>query len=232
MNTKIRTVIKTLLIVGALWGAGVPRAGAQSPAPGRPQDLSGARSAPYAAYYAAGHSLALSWGVAVPVGGSFMTRSACVAPQLEWEWALPGSFSVGASAGVAYGRESGFTTDRVEGDIVSGPSTRSLALVPVSLYARWYPWRGKGMRLQPYLGAGGGLLYGSYSLTGDLINTSGSGSWSGQGFGELGLRCALGGGRTALDLRCAYRAGGVRWETVDKAGERRLEVRLGLSVKL
>ena len=161
-----------------------------------------------------------------------MSGPSYVAPQLEWEWALPGAFSVGASAGAVYGRESGLTTDRVEDDIVSGHTSRSLTLVPVSLYARWYPWRRSGMRLQPWIGAGGGALYGRCELTGDAVNTARTSAWSGQGFGEIGLRYTPGGGRVALDLRCGYRAGGFGWDYVHWSGDRRVDIRLGVSFKL
>ena len=178
-------------------------------------------------------TLSLLWGASVPAGDNFLNRTTFIAPTLEWELRFPKAWAVGISAGVIRGNESGRTSDRFETDFVSGVSSRRLTLVPLTGYGRWYPLTGCKSNFQPYVSVGIGAEFVSYFITGEAINTSKAKRWSYLGTGEIGCRYIFSReGRLSLDLRGSYLLGGSDWETVDKKGDRRFGIALGINIKL
>lgn len=178
------------------------------------------------------HSISLLWGMSVPAGDNFLNRTAFVAPQLEWELRFPRAWAVGISAGFIRGDETGRTSDRFEGDFVSGFSSRRLTLVPLTGYGRWYPLAGRGSLLQPYASVGLGAEFVSYFITGETVSTSKAQRWSYLAAGEIGCRYTpRKEGRVSFDLRGSGLWGGSGWKTVEKKGDRRFGVALGINFK-
>ena len=56
-----------------------------------------------------------------------------------------------------------YTRDTYEGDLVTGPSDPSLTLMPLTAHFRWFPTTSPQHRLRPFIGAGIGVQYASYS---------------------------------------------------------------------
>lgn len=179
------------------------------------------------------HSISLLWGMSVPAGDNFLNRTTFIAPQLEWELRFPGAWAVGISTGCIRGDERGRTSDRFEGDFISGFSSRRLTLVPITGYGRWYPLAGCSTDLQPYVSVGLGAEFVSYFIAGETVSTSKAQRWSYLATGEIGCRYALcKKGRVSLDLRGSYFSGGSSWKTVEKKGDCRFGIAMGVNFKL
>lgn len=100
------------------------------------------------------HSLSLQWGVYIPTGKGFLNRATTISPVLEWEWRASNAVSIGAGIGYTRGAERNYTRDTYEGDLVTGPSDRSLTLMPLTAHFRWFPTTSPQHRLRPFIGAG------------------------------------------------------------------------------
>ena len=123
------------------------------------------------------HSLSLQWGVYIPTGKGFLNRATTISPVLEWEWRASNAVSIGAGIGYTRGAERNYTRDTYEGDLVTGPSDRSLTLMPLTAHFRWFPTTSPQHRLRPFIGAGIGVQYAVFRIEGELINKSEVQSW-------------------------------------------------------
>lgn len=102
------------------------------------------------------HSLALRWGVSVPLGNQFLSKAGYSGGDLEWDWHFSSCFSVGLGVGYRSSSEKGMTEDRYDGGSVSGYSDRSYSSLPLTVHARYLPFGRNGFKLQPYLNLSGG----------------------------------------------------------------------------
>lgn len=179
--------------------------------------------------YRGGHSLALRWGVSVPLGDQFLSKTGYSGGDVEWDWRFSSCFSAGLGAGYRCSSEKGITEDRYEGDRVSGYSDRSYRTLPLTVHVRYLPFGKNGFKLQPYLNFSGGMQYGVFRITGEQINTSRTQVWGGLVLPGIGFRYApREKGRVALDLRCSWKLASNGWGLLDVDSEQGIELMGGV----
>ena len=151
------------------------------------------------------HSLSLQWGVYIPTGKGFLNRATTISPVLEWEWRASNAVSIGAGIGYTRGAERNYTRDTYEGDLVTGPSDRSLTLMPLTAHFRWFPTTSPQHRLRPFIGAGIGVQYAVFRIEGELINKSEVQSWGAVVRPEAGVSfCPQQNGRICIEIKCGW----------------------------
>lgn len=177
------------------------------------------------------HSLAFRWGISVPARGQFVSESAYMNCELEWDWHWSARFSAGMEAGYRYSSEKGMTDDRYNGDAVSGYSERSYAAMPVTLHLRYLPLGAESFKFQPYLNLGGGAQYALFRITGEQINTSRSKNWGATLIPGIGC-CYTPGKHLGFDLRCSWRYASNRWSVMNVTADKGMEITAGLVLLL
>lgn len=178
------------------------------------------------------NSLNIGWGIAFPAQGNFENNTSFVVPSLGYERLISPKFSAGFSAGMLYTKESGVTRDRCcDGALIDGYSDRKLSLIPLQLYARYFPTGGSGASFQPFLSVAGGVQYACFQITGDQINTSRRNNWAGVFTPELGVRYAAG-KRTYIDLSGYFQYGGNKWALMKTTSQQYFGVRAGIGFNI
>lgn len=177
------------------------------------------------------HSVGISWGVSVPVGNSFLSKSSFTAPRIEWEWRRSSSFAFGLDAGFIRSSESGFTNDRVDGSITSGHSARKGSAFTLTAFGRWYLLP-RAHRLSPYVGIGAGTEHFSARISGEVINTAENKAWNPLVNAEAGVRfLPCRNGRLTLDIRGGYAYSGYAWKYVGNLKNNRIGISLGVGYR-
>lgn len=178
------------------------------------------------------HYLAGYWGVSLPPAGNLMNRVSWVQPSAEYTWHALSWFATGGYLGYLSGREKEMTSDRYEGDPVSGYTDRKISsfLCGVPFY---FSYPSAVCRFQPYLRLAAGLANTTYKITGDQINRSVVREWS--GFAGVGIGCRYFFNpehKWGLDVRCTRNWGGPSWKLMDVRNNDRFELSLGVLIKI
>ena len=175
------------------------------------------------------HSISLWWGASVPMGdGSFLNKTTVVTPSLEWDYRFNPHFSLGVSGGYLRGHEEGQTHDNYDGGLVDGLTERTFSSISGLVHVRYYPL-GDSSPWQPYVILGGGVSYGQFDITGDVINITQRKSTSLALKPGLGLRLATN-NKLFFNVDCSWMYRGNDLPILTSTSQQSIEIRIGAGI--
>lgn len=180
---------------------------------------------------AARHSVELAWSASVPLGNAFLDRAGATAGALRYEYRFAPQWAAGGALGMEYISVEGLFEGRFNGDMVTGYTERSQRNIPVMASLRWYPLGVRTSLLRPYAGAGAGVQWTRFDITGETINTSRADSWGFAASAEVGMRIhPWREGAFFLDVRVAWRYATNAWKAAETERQHAFTPALGLGV--
>ena len=175
------------------------------------------------------HSISIGWGASVPMGdGSFLNKTTVVTPSVEWDYRFNPHFSIGVAAGYLTGHEEGKTQDHYEGGLVDGLTERTFSSVSGLVQARYYPL-GSTTSWQPYVMVGGGVSYGQFDITGDVINTTERKNTSLALKPGVGLRLDTN-NKLFFNVECSWMYRGNDMPILASTSQQSIEIRIGAGI--
>lgn len=172
------------------------------------------------------------WGVSLPSSGNFMKGASWTAPAAEYTFQVVPWFAFGGYVGYVSGQEKGITSDRYEGDAVSGYTDRQMSSFRCGI-PFYFSYSSGNRRFEPYIRLAGGAVNTDYKIAGDQINRSEVRKWSVFADAGVGCRYFLNKERRwGIDLRCTQKWNQASWELMDIGNDNRFELSLGILLKI
>ena len=162
-------------------------------------------------------SLSLDWGVAIPVGNSYIDKASVANFSLGWSFRLFPMLSAGVSAGYMGSSDRGIAGEYFDSAFITGYREKGLYVVPLMARFDFFPMGDAETVLRPYFGVAAGGRYARFRIIGEAIANSRSSNWAESFSARLGTRIHPGIGGLFFDVRCTWNYGGNRWP-VAKAG--------------
>lgn len=157
-------------------------------------------------------SLSFDWGVAIPVGNSYIDKASAASFTLGWNYPLFPGLSAGVTAGYTGSCDRGVGNERFDSAFVTGYREKRLLVIPLMAHFDFFPLGEGGSLLRPYIGVAAGGRYAKFRITGDAIVNSVSGGWAESFSARLGTRIHPARmERLFLDAKCTWNYGGNRW---------------------
>lgn len=157
-------------------------------------------------------SVSVAWGATLPTGNGYIDKAGVANVSLEWNYRLFPIFSTGVSVGYTGLSDRGEADQSFDGTFYSGYRAKELDAVPIMARFDLFPLGDAETLFRPYMGAGVGVRYAKFRITGDAIPTSARDGWA-EGFSaRVGTRIyPAKRGRFFWDIRCTWDHGGNAW---------------------